>query len=83
LEDIQKAEQNQADCERRIKELSDVLERSYTDLKDSLNSMVIGKVSQHFSVSVAMTSEGGKAYNLHAFNLYCTKFKSIPSELTA
>ncbi|PNF22135.1 hypothetical protein B7P43_G06810 [Cryptotermes secundus] len=43
LQDIQKAEQNQADCERRIKELSDVLERSYTDLKDSLNSMDIGK----------------------------------------
>jgi hypothetical protein len=45
LQDIQKAEQNQADCERRIKELDDVLERSYIDLKDFLNSMDIGKVS--------------------------------------
>jgi hypothetical protein len=54
LQDIQKAEQNQADCERRIKELSDVLERSYTDLRDSLNSMDIAKVSDYFTVSVAI-----------------------------
>jgi hypothetical protein len=54
LQDIQKAEQNQADCGRRIKELSDVLERSYTDLKDSLNSMDIAKVSEYFTVSVAI-----------------------------
>jgi hypothetical protein len=45
LQDIQKAERNQSDCERRIKELNDVLERSYTDLQDSLYSMDIGKVS--------------------------------------
>ncbi|XP_021942354.1 uncharacterized protein LOC110841264 isoform X2 [Zootermopsis nevadensis] len=43
LQDIQKTEQNQAGCERRIKELNDVLERSYTDLQDSLNSMDIGE----------------------------------------
>lgn len=45
LQDIQKTEQNQADCERRIKELNDVLERTYTDLQDSLNIMDNGSVS--------------------------------------
>lgn len=68
LQDIQKAERNQSDCERRIKELNDVLERSYTDLQDSLYSMDIGKVSWYLPVfihTLPMISEGSNDYTLH------------------
>ncbi|KAJ9599112.1 hypothetical protein L9F63_010380, partial [Diploptera punctata] len=77
LRDIQAAEQNQTDSERRIIELKDVLMKSYNGIEESLGSLEIAKLlySQNIKSFLERSEESEEAFkNLKAEMNYLAFF---------